>query len=191
VEFVQRKAKCYVCHQGKKKPNCNPYGRQFTKLLDIRRDKEDEPKIVAALIAVGKLPSAADDPASPTYDAWIARSELPGGKLEDVRREPPARPNDGTQDDGTQNDGTQDDGTQDDGTQENEAPMDDGAVHEPVRRSSRRKNDERRIMSLAVVNQGDERERKDDDPRDRQPEDEDAAGNPRDSRRRAVRTPSP
>ena len=90
--FVKRKARCYVCHQGKKKTNCNPYGKQFIELLDEKADKDDHEKVLAVLITVGKRRSDPDDPGSPTYDELIASSKLPGGPLEDVRKEPPPPP---------------------------------------------------------------------------------------------------
>jgi hypothetical protein len=96
AEFVKKKAKCFVCHQGKKKTNCNPYGQHFTKLLDAKEDKKNDPKILEALITVGKYKSDPQDENSVTYDALVASSQLPGGKLEDVRKAPPADPDKGS-----------------------------------------------------------------------------------------------
>ncbi len=89
VDLVKKKAKCNVCHQGrKKKHNLNPYGTELGKLLDHKKDKEDVEKIVASLTKVGAMHSNAKDEKSPTFDALIAEGKLPGGDLESVLKEP-------------------------------------------------------------------------------------------------------
>ncbi|MCA9237923.1 MAG: hypothetical protein KDA44_20765 [Planctomycetales bacterium] len=93
-ELVKKKAKCNVCHQGKKdKHHMNPYGYQLSKLLDHKKDKKNVEKINAALTKVGKMHSKTTkdgkpDEKSPTFDELIADSKLPGGTLEDVLKEP-------------------------------------------------------------------------------------------------------
>lgn len=90
VKLVKTKAKCWVCHQGRVKKNYNPYGVHFVGLLG-KDDKKDVKKIVAALKKVGAMRSDAKDRESPTYDQLIADSKLPGGPLEDVKKEPPKK----------------------------------------------------------------------------------------------------
>ena len=88
AEYVKTKVKCYVCHQGKKKKNHNPYGVHLVKLLDKKKDAKDDAKIVASLEKVGKMPSNPKDKKSPTYAELIAKGQLSGGKLEDLKKEP-------------------------------------------------------------------------------------------------------
>lgn len=85
---LARKAKCNICHQGKKeRTNYNRYGDALTAHL-TEEDRKDKPKIIAALESVAKQPSDPDDPESPTFGELIAAGELPGGSLEDSKREP-------------------------------------------------------------------------------------------------------
>ena len=92
-EYVTKKVKCYLCHQGKKsKKNHNPYGEELSKLLDKKKDKKDVKKTTEALAKVGKMPSNPKDKKSPTYADLIAKGELPGGKLEAVKKEPAKKP---------------------------------------------------------------------------------------------------
>lgn len=88
AKFVKTKAKCWVCHQGKKKKHHNPYGEHLEELLDKKKDAKDTEKIAAALEKVGKMPSDPDDKESPTYAELIAAGKLPGGTLEEVKKEP-------------------------------------------------------------------------------------------------------
>jgi hypothetical protein len=90
-EYVTKKVKCFICHQGKSKKNHNPYGIHLVKLLDKKEDKKDTKKIKAALEKVGKLHSDPKDDKSPTYAELIAQSKLPGGTLEEARKEPPKK----------------------------------------------------------------------------------------------------
>ena len=83
-----KKKKCLVCHQGKKKKNRNPYGEELSKLLDKKKDKKDIEKIVAALKKVEAMPSNPDDSSSKTYGEILAAGELPGGSMEDLQKEP-------------------------------------------------------------------------------------------------------
>ena len=85
-----KKLRCLTCHQGKKKKNCNPYGEHFRDLLDRKKDKKDEAKIIAALKKVEQMPSVPDDKESPTYAELMAAGELPGGSLEELQVEPPS-----------------------------------------------------------------------------------------------------
>ncbi len=85
VKLVRKKVKCYVCHQGKKKSDCNPYGACFVGLL-LKEDKEDVEKIAGALAEVGKNRSNPKDDKSPTFDELVAQSKLPGGELEELKK---------------------------------------------------------------------------------------------------------
>lgn len=85
---VAKGAKCYVCHQGKKKKNRNPYGEALHEFLDKKRDKKDVEKIVESLEKVAAMSSNADDPDAPTFGDLIAEGQLPGGALEDAKAEP-------------------------------------------------------------------------------------------------------
>ena len=88
AEMARSKAKCYICHQGKKKSNHNPYGIHLVELLDKKKDKKDVEKIVKALKEVGELHSDPKDDSSPTYAELIAQGKLPGGSLEEAKEEP-------------------------------------------------------------------------------------------------------
>lgn len=88
AEYVTKKVRCFVCHQGKKKKNHNPYGQHLTELLDRKKDKKNKEKIIAALKQVGAMHSDPNDEKSPTYAELIAAGKLPGGPLEEVKKEP-------------------------------------------------------------------------------------------------------
>ncbi|WP_231956360.1 hypothetical protein [Posidoniimonas polymericola] len=87
VKMCRKKAKCNICHQGKKKHNNNPYGEAFVGKL-TKKDRKDEEKIVQALLDVGGLKANPDDENSPTYAELIASSKLPAGDLDSVKQEP-------------------------------------------------------------------------------------------------------
>ena len=83
------KAKCYICHQGKKsKKNHNPYGEQLEKLLDHKKDKKNPEKIEKALQKAAKALTNPKDKKSPTYGDLIKKGKLPGGPLKEVMKEP-------------------------------------------------------------------------------------------------------
>ena len=87
--FVQRTAKCNVCHQGTKdRKNLNPYGEELAKLLDYHTDNHDVAKIAAALETVADMPPDPSRPDGPTYGERIAEADLPAGDLEKMKREP-------------------------------------------------------------------------------------------------------
>jgi len=85
------KAKCYICHQGKKKKHRNRYGAELSKLLDKKKDAKNPEKIVEALKKVGKMHLNAKDSKSPTYGDMIKASKLPGGTIEEAKKEPPKK----------------------------------------------------------------------------------------------------
>jgi hypothetical protein len=91
AEMVRKEAKCYVCHQGKKKDNHNPYGKLLVGKIG-KKDKKDVEKIVKTIKEVGKLHSDPKDKKSPTYDELIAQGKLPGGDLDAAKEEPKESP---------------------------------------------------------------------------------------------------
>lgn len=90
AEYVEKKVKCFVCHQGKKaKKNRNAYGAPLSELLDAKKDKKEVKKIQEALAKVGAMHSDAKDEKSPTFAELIADSKLPtGNTLADLEKEP-------------------------------------------------------------------------------------------------------
>ena len=89
-EFAKRvvEDKCWLCHQGKSKKNHNSYGIHLTKLLDRKKDKKDKEKIIAALKKIEKLHTDPKDEKSKTYGDLIKVGKLPGGTLEECKKEP-------------------------------------------------------------------------------------------------------
>jgi hypothetical protein len=89
AKMVKTKAKCHICHQGKKiGPHHNAYGVHLVELLDAKTDKKDVEKIKAALAKVAEMHSDPEDDKSPTYGELIAEGKLPGGDLEKAKEEP-------------------------------------------------------------------------------------------------------
>src|SRR3990172_7639324 len=88
AQYVTKEVKCWVCHQGKKRVNHNPYGEHLVELLDKKEDIRNPEKIIAALKKVGDMPSDPDDPNSKTYAELIAEGKLPGGDLDSCKKEP-------------------------------------------------------------------------------------------------------
>ena len=90
-EFVDlcKKAKCNICHQGRKdKHNRNAYGVQLAELVDMKKDGKNAEKLKEALVKVAAMHSVAKDDKSPTYGELIADGKLPGGDLEAALKEP-------------------------------------------------------------------------------------------------------
>lgn len=75
-----KKAKCNVCHVGKKKTDRNAYGNALAELLDKKADAKDQEKIKAALDKVAAMHSDPNDPNSPTFGELIQEGKLPGGE---------------------------------------------------------------------------------------------------------------
>jgi hypothetical protein len=89
AKMVKTKAKCHICHQGKKVgPHHNAYGIHLVELLDAKEDKKDKEKIKEALAKVAEMHSDPEDESSPTYGELIAKGVLPGGDLEKAKEEP-------------------------------------------------------------------------------------------------------
>ena len=74
------KAKCLICHEGKRKKNRNAYGKALAELLDRKKDRDNQEKIRAALDDVAKKKSNPDDADSPPFGDLIAGGKLPGGE---------------------------------------------------------------------------------------------------------------
>ena len=89
-DFCQlaRKAKCYLCHQGKEdRKNYNSYGLALTAYL-TEDDKKDKEKIGAALRTVADESSDPSKSDAPTFGQLITEGKLPGGPLEESKKEP-------------------------------------------------------------------------------------------------------
>ena len=86
-----KKAGCFVCHQGKLRKHHNPYGIHLVELLDKKADMKNPEKIVEAIKKVEAMHSVADDDTSPTYGELIKQGTLPGGSLEEAKKEPAAK----------------------------------------------------------------------------------------------------
>ncbi|RIK72485.1 MAG: hypothetical protein DCC67_19195 [Planctomycetota bacterium] len=91
ADYVKKKAKCNICHQGKVSPknvHHNVYGTPLVEMLDPEKDKKDVEKIKKALAEVAAMPSDPKDEKSPTFGDLIKQSKLPGGPLEESQKEP-------------------------------------------------------------------------------------------------------
>lgn len=82
-----KEAKCFVCHQGKSRKHRNAYGEQLDLLLDKKADAKNPEKIIEALKTVAALHTIAGDDSSPTFGDLIKEGKLPGGTLEDSKKE--------------------------------------------------------------------------------------------------------
>jgi hypothetical protein len=85
-----KQAGCFVCHQGKMRKHHNAYGKHLEPLLDKKADMKNPEKIVEALKKVEALHSVEGDDKSPTYGELIKQGKLPGGSIEDAKKEPAA-----------------------------------------------------------------------------------------------------
>ena len=79
--------KCLVCHQGKQKKNRNDFGKVVGKLL-TKKDAKDKDKIAAGLKKALAMHVDPKDEKSETYMDRLMASEWPGGKLEDLKKDP-------------------------------------------------------------------------------------------------------
>lgn len=86
-----KQAGCFVCHQGKLRKHHNPYGIHLVDLLDKKADMKNPEKIIEAIKKVEAMHSVAGDDKSPTYGDLIKKGELPGGSLEEAKKEPAAK----------------------------------------------------------------------------------------------------
>jgi len=86
-ELNKSDVKCLVCHQGKNKKNRNPFGTEVAKLL-TKKDQKNTEKISAALKKVLAMHVDPKNPKSETYLDRLQAGQWPGGKLEDLKKEP-------------------------------------------------------------------------------------------------------
>ncbi|MEX2316964.1 MAG: hypothetical protein WD669_07420 [Pirellulales bacterium] len=90
AEMVQKEAKCLVCHQGaKNRKNRNMFGKEMDKLLDRQKDMKDVEKIVASLKTALAVRTDPKNDKSETFLDRVKAGKLPGGNLEDLKKEPP------------------------------------------------------------------------------------------------------
>ena len=75
ADFVAavKKAKCNLCHVGKKKKDRNAYGKELAKLLDKKKDAKNVDAIKAALEKVAAMKSG-----DTTYGDLIKKGDLAG-----------------------------------------------------------------------------------------------------------------
>jgi hypothetical protein len=90
AESVSKDAKCLVCHQGKSRKNRNVFGKELDVLLDKKTDAKDQEKILAAFKKVMDMHVDPKNDKSETYGDRVKASKLPGGDIEDLKKEPPA-----------------------------------------------------------------------------------------------------
>lgn len=88
ADYLAKEVKCWSCHQGKSKKHHNPYGIHFVGKLG-KDDRRDVAKMLEVLKEVGAMHSDPKDDSSPTYAELLEQSKLPGGSLEDCKKEPP------------------------------------------------------------------------------------------------------
>jgi hypothetical protein len=89
AEHVTKDAKCLVCHQGtKSKKNRNVFGNEVDKLLDRKTDAKDQEKIVAAFKKALDMHTDPKNDKSETYADRVKAGKLPGGTLDDLKKEP-------------------------------------------------------------------------------------------------------
>jgi hypothetical protein len=79
--------KCLVCHQGKQKKNRNLFGKEVGKLL-TKKDKDNTEKIAAGLKQALAMHVDPKNEKSETYMDRLKAGQWPGGKLEDLKKEP-------------------------------------------------------------------------------------------------------
>jgi hypothetical protein len=93
AEMVQKDAKCLVCHQGaKSRKNRNMFGKEVDKLLDRQKDMKDAEKIVASLKTALAVHTDPKNDKSETFLDRVKAGKLPGGNLDDLKKEPTAEP---------------------------------------------------------------------------------------------------
>lgn len=83
-----KKANCFVCHQGKLRKHHNAYGIHLVDLLDKKADMKNPEKIIEAIKKIETMHSVPGDESSPTYAELIKQGQLPGGSIEDAKKEP-------------------------------------------------------------------------------------------------------
>ena len=89
-EMNKADVKCLVCHQGKQKKNRNDFGKVVAKFL-TKKDAKDKDKIAAGLKKALAVHVNPKDEKSETYMDRLMASKWPGGKLEDLKKDPPKK----------------------------------------------------------------------------------------------------
>jgi hypothetical protein len=92
-EMNKADVKCLVCHQGKQKKNRNDFGKVVAKFL-TKKDAKDKEKIAAGLKKALAMHVDPKDEKSETYMDRLLASKWPGGKLEDLKKDPPKKAGD-------------------------------------------------------------------------------------------------
>jgi hypothetical protein len=83
--------KCLVCHQGKQKKNRNDFGKVVGKFL-TKKDAKDKEKIAAGLKKAFAMHVDPKNDKSETYLDRLKASKWPGGKLDDLKKDPKKEP---------------------------------------------------------------------------------------------------
>src|SRR5215204_4745439 len=86
-EMNKADVKCLVCHQGKNRKNRNAFGNDVSKLL-TKKDAKDKEKIAAGLKKALAMHVDPKNDKSETYLDLLKASKWPGGKLEDLKKDP-------------------------------------------------------------------------------------------------------
>jgi hypothetical protein len=89
-EMNKADVKCLVCHQGKQKKNRNDFGKVVSKFL-TKKDAKDKDKIAAGLKKSLAMHVDPKNDKSETYMDRLMASKWPGGKLEDLKKDPPKK----------------------------------------------------------------------------------------------------
>jgi hypothetical protein len=92
-KFAEEAAKppnsCYICHQGKDRKNRNAFGKEVAKFLDKKKDAKNEQKISDSIKKALEKHVDPKDDKSETYMDLVKAGKYPGGKLEDLKKDPP------------------------------------------------------------------------------------------------------
>ena len=89
------KAKCLVCHEGEKRANRNPYGKELAKILrpeGSRGNEQDVKKIDEAFDKVSEMHIDPNDSKSPTFGELIKHGKLPASESKSGDGEKKAAP---------------------------------------------------------------------------------------------------
>jgi hypothetical protein len=86
-EVNKADVKCLMCHQGKNRKNHNAFGLEVKKLL-TKKDAKNTEKIAAALKKALAMHVDPKNEKSETYMDRLQAGKWPGGKLEDLKKDP-------------------------------------------------------------------------------------------------------
>jgi hypothetical protein len=87
-EMVLKDAKCHICHQGKMRTNRNVFGKELDKMLDKKTDTKDTEKILASFKKALEMHVDPKNDKSETFGDRLKAGKLPGGNLDDLKKEP-------------------------------------------------------------------------------------------------------